>query len=115
MTAEYAGPVDQLAQPPPADLQPLFRAPYLTKLRNSNLAPGSLTSDFVARQAPTDEAYRMTETRTVYVEAPRARISTGTVLGLACAFAAGMVALGVAFGLRRRIDRVAGPPPDEDD
>lgn len=114
MTAEYAGPVDRLSQPPPADLRPLFRAPYLTKLRNSNLAPESLTSDFVARPAPTDEAYRMTETRTIYIEAPRARFSAGMILGLACAFTASMMALGIAFGLRRRMDRIAGTP-DEDE
>jgi hypothetical protein len=45
------------------------------------------------------------------------RLSPGAIIGLICAIAASSVALGVAFGLRRRIDRIAGPDPDkaEDD
>ena len=44
-----------------------------------------------------------------------ARLSAGPILGLVCAFVASTIALGVAVGLRRRIDRIAGPPPDEED
>jgi hypothetical protein len=121
MTTEYAGPVAQLGRRPPADLAGLFRAPYLTKLRNSNIAPSALTADFVARQAPTDEPYRMVVTRTVYVEATPAPgaagvpLSPGAVLGLGLAIMSSMIALGLAFGIRRQIDRVAPPPPDEDE
>jgi hypothetical protein len=43
------------------------------------------------------------------------RLSPGLVIGLICAIAASSVALGVAFGLRRRIDRIAGTDPDRDD
>ncbi|HJZ46149.1 MAG TPA: hypothetical protein VKE41_03250 [Roseiflexaceae bacterium] len=36
------------------------------------------------------------------------RLSLGPVLGLICAIVVSSVALGIAFGLRRRIDRLAG-------
>jgi hypothetical protein len=44
-------------------------------------------------------------------------LSPGPIIGLICAIVASSVALGVAFGLRRRIDRIAGSDPDkaEDD
>ena len=43
------------------------------------------------------------------------QLSAGPVVGLICAFVASTLALGVAVGVRRRIDKVAGPPPDEED
>jgi hypothetical protein len=43
------------------------------------------------------------------------RLSAGPVIGLICAIAASSLALGIAFGLRRRIDRIAGPDPDQED
>ena len=43
------------------------------------------------------------------------RLSPGAIIGLICAIAASSVALGIAFGLRRRIDRIAGPDPDKTD
>ena len=43
------------------------------------------------------------------------RLSPGAIIGLICAITASSVALGVAFGLRRRIDRIAGPDPDKND
>ena len=43
------------------------------------------------------------------------RLSPGAIIGLICAIVASSVALGVAFGLRRRIDRIAGPDPDQAD
>ena len=43
------------------------------------------------------------------------RLSAGPVIGLICAIAASSVALGIAFGIRRRIDRIAGPDPDKAD
>ena len=42
-------------------------------------------------------------------------LSPGPIIGLICAIVASSVALGVAFGLRRRIDRIAGPDPDKPD
>jgi hypothetical protein len=42
------------------------------------------------------------------------RLSPAPVLGLICAIVASSVALGVAFGLRRRIDRIAGPDPEKE-
>ena len=43
------------------------------------------------------------------------RLSPGPIIGLICAIVASSVALGVAFGLRRRIDRIAGSDPEEAD
>jgi hypothetical protein len=43
------------------------------------------------------------------------RLSAGPIIGLICAIVASSVALGIAFGLRRRIDRIAGPDPDKAD
>jgi hypothetical protein len=118
MTTQYAGAVASLERPPPAELAALFRAPFLTKLRNAELAPASLTQDFEARAAASDKPYRMVETRTVYVSggaSSGAPLSPGPVIGLICVIVASSVALGVAFGIRRRIDRIAGPDPDKQD
>ncbi|MBK9944036.1 MAG: DUF2330 domain-containing protein [Kouleothrix sp.] len=115
LTLEYASPIAQLSPAPPAEHAELLRAPFLTKLRGS-LAPASLTADFVAERAPDDRPYRLVLTRRVYVagRAP-AGSGVGLVLGLALAIMASAAALGVAVGLRRRIDRLAGPDPDEDE
>jgi ABC-type Co2+ transport system permease subunit len=43
------------------------------------------------------------------------RLSPGAIIGLICAIAASSVALGIAFGLRRKIDRIAGPDPEKAD
>jgi hypothetical protein len=43
------------------------------------------------------------------------RLSPGPIIGIICAIVASSVALGVAFGLRRRIDRIAGPDPEKAD
>ena len=43
------------------------------------------------------------------------RLSAGPIVGLIVAFLASTIALGVAFGVRRRIDRIAGPDPEQDD
>jgi len=125
MTTEYAGPVTQLERPPPTELAALFRAPYLTKMRNTGLAPASLTEDFVIGQAASDASYRMVTTRTVYVtrepNPASGNQATGwsvaaPIIGVALAFIASTIALGLALGLRKRIDVIAGPKPkDEED
>jgi hypothetical protein len=43
------------------------------------------------------------------------RLSPGPIIGLICAIVASSVALGIAFGIRRRIDRIAGPDPEKPD
>ena len=43
------------------------------------------------------------------------RLSPGPIIGLICAIVASSVALGVAFGIRRRIDQIAGPDPEKAD
>ena len=42
-------------------------------------------------------------------------LSPGPIIGLICAIVASSVALGIAFGIRRRIDRLAGPDPEKAD
>jgi hypothetical protein len=42
-------------------------------------------------------------------------LSPGPIIGLICVIVASSVALGVALGLRRRIDRIAGPDPEKED
>jgi hypothetical protein len=122
MTTEYAGSVAQLDRPPPAELAALFRAPYLTKMRNTALAPASLTEDFVIGQAATDAPYRMVTTRTVYVtrepspagDSGNGRSVAGPIIGVALAFIASTIALGLALGLRKRMNAVAGPKPQDE-
>ena len=41
--------------------------------------------------------------------------SAAPVIGVALAFLASTIALGIAFGIRRRIDRLVPPPDEEDD
>ena len=42
-------------------------------------------------------------------------LSPGPIIGLICAIVASSVALGVAFGILRRIDQIAGPDPEKAD
>jgi hypothetical protein len=113
METQYAGPVAQLDRAPPAELAALFTAPYLTKLRNSAIAPATLTADFVARQAASDEPFRKVTVRTVYVDA-WGRMGL-PIAGLVLVILSSAVALGFAFGLRRRMNQIAGPEPEEDE
>lgn len=110
----YAGSVRDLDRPPPGDLAPLFRAPFLTRLRNRAVAPASLSADFVARPAADDAPFRAETVRIVYVDG-WSRMAL-PILGVAVVLLASAIALGIAFGLRRRIDALAGPDPhDEED
>jgi hypothetical protein len=119
LPTEYAGPVAQLDRAPPARLAELFRAPYLTKLRSTSLAPTALTDDFVLSQAGDDAPFRSVETRTVYVtaaaKAAAQRGIAGAIVGVVLVFLASSVALGFALGLRKRINAIAGPDPDKED
>lgn len=109
----YAGPVARLDRPPPTDLAPVFRAAYLTKLRNTQVDPASLSADFVARPAASDEPFRQVEVRVVYVNGWN-RMAL-PILGVALVVLSSAIALGVAFSMRRRMHMIAGPDPDEDD
>lgn len=113
METQYAGPVARLDRPAPAGLAPVFRAPYLTKLRNFGVDPGSLNADFVASPAPSDEPFRQVEVRVVYVNGWN-RMAL-PILGVVLVVLASSIALGVAFSLRRRMDAIAGPDPERDD
>jgi hypothetical protein len=113
METQYAGPVAQLDRAPPAELTAIFAAPYLTKLRNSTIAPETLNADFVVRPAASDEPFRKVIVRTVYVDA-WSRMGL-PIAGVVLVILASAVALGFAFGLRRRMNQIAGPEPEEDD
>jgi len=112
METMYAGAVTQLDRPPPAGLAPLFRAPFLTKLRNSAVAPATLRTDFVARPAADDTPFRAVSVRIVYVSG-WSRL-TLPILGVGLVLLTSSIALGIAIGLRRRMNAIAGPAPDDD-
>jgi hypothetical protein len=87
-----------------AAMVPLFSVPALAQPSSgatSNVAAAA--GSFADRAARPDGADQ------------DGRLSPGAIIGLICAIAASSVALGVAFGLRRRIDRIAGPDPDKAD
>jgi hypothetical protein len=58
------------------------------------------TVDIQATPVPTDK---------------RGQASAGPAIGLALAVLASTIALGIAFGIRRRIDRLVPPPDEEED
>jgi hypothetical protein len=113
METQYAGPVAALDRAPPTDLAPLFKAPYLTKLRNSAIVPATLTDDYVAQPAPTDAPFRMVRVRTVFVSGWK-RMAL-PIVGLVVVIFSSSIALGIAFGLRRRMQQIAGPDPERED
>src|SRR5690242_14301615 len=75
-----------------------------SRVASSNLATATPAASIFTRRA--------TQPRDV---AQERRLAPGPIIGLICAIAASSLALGIAFGLRRRIDRIAGPDPDKDD
>jgi hypothetical protein len=113
METEYAGPVAGLDQAPAADIAALFQAPYLTRLRNSAIAPATLTDDYVARPAPSDEPFRKVVVRTVFINGWN-RMAL-PIVGLVLVILSSSIALGIAFGLRRRMNQIAGPDPEKDE
>ena len=77
--------------------------------------PTRNTTSQLAASAPSFSAFeRRAATMPEDVEQER-HLSPGPIIGLICAIVASSVALGVAFGLRRRIDRIAGPDPEKAD
>jgi hypothetical protein len=82
----------------------LFSAPAFAqplRVASSDLVASYPSSSTLARRAA----------RPGGVEQER-RLSPGPIIGLVCAIVASSAALGVAFGLRRRMDRIAGPDPE---
>ena len=72
---------------------------------SSNLAASDLSSRMFERRVATiPDDVRQDQ-----------RLSPGPIIGLICAIVASSVALGIAFGIRRRIDRIAGPDPEKAD
>lgn len=97
LAREYAGPVATLDPPPPPGVAELLRAPYITRLRGRALEPARLLNDFVASPAG------------------GGRSLVGAVVGVVLVFISSWVALGFAFGLRKRISAAAGPDPDDEE
>jgi hypothetical protein len=112
METQYAGPIKELDRPPPAELAPIFRAPFLTKLRNDHVIPANLSGDFVAKPAVSDESFRKVEVRTVYVSVWRRM--TLPILGVILVILSSAIAFGFAIGLRRRMNAIA-PDRGRDD
>jgi hypothetical protein len=113
METQYAGPVAMLDRAPPTELAAIFTAPYLTKLRNSAITPNTLIDDFVAGPAASNEPFRKIVVRTVYVDGWN-RLAL-PIAGLVLVILSSSVALGLAFGLRRRMNQIAGPDPEAED
>ena len=90
----------------------LAAAPRLSAPALARLERGA-TSDVIASDSASSMFARSVAQPTG-VDQER-RLSPGAIIGLICAIAASSVALGIAFGLRRRIDRIAGPDPDKAD
>jgi hypothetical protein len=72
------------------------------------------SSEPVPRIQPFDIFVRQVIAMSAGVDQER-RLSLGPMIGLICAIVASSVALGIAFGLRRRIDRIAGPAREKED
>jgi hypothetical protein len=88
-------------------LAPLVSAPALAQ-------PARDAAAHLAAAAPSVGIFARHAARPDGVDQER-RLSPGPIIGLICAIVASSVALGVAFGLRRRIDRIAGPDPEKAD
>ena len=88
----------------------LFSAPVLAQSARGDGAALSLA----AHEPPSGMFARRAATMPDGV-GQNQRLSAGPIIGLICAIVASSVALGVAFGLRRRIDRIAGPDPEKAD
>jgi hypothetical protein len=111
MDTEYAGPVDQLDQAPPDELATHFRAPYLTKMRNERIDPTSLTADFVAQQAPTNDPFRKEVVHVQYVNGWD-RFAIPIILLIAIVLL-NVFVIAFALGVRRRLRALSGPPDDQ--
>jgi|HigsolmetaAR201D_1030396.scaffolds.fasta_scaffold04306_3 hypothetical protein len=109
----YAGPVSDLDQPPPAEFAELFQASYLTKLRNTHINPSTITDDYVVRPAASNEPFRQVIERTIYINGWN-RMAL-PILGIAAVVFCSSLALGIAYNIRRRIDILAGPDPEDED
>jgi len=68
-----------------------------------------------AASAPASSAFERRAARMPDNAGQERPLSPGPIIGLICAIVASSVALGVAFGIRRRIDQIAGPDPEKAD
>jgi len=77
--------------------------------------PARGTPAFLAGSAPFSSAFERRVAAMPDNVQQDGSLSPGPIVGLICAIVASSVALGIAFGIRRRIDRIAGPDPEQVD
>jgi hypothetical protein len=85
---------------------------------NQALASAMRPAAYVpANQLPIPAARpeQATPTPTPGAAQPPRRSLAGPIFGVALVFIASMLALGFAMGLAKRINAIAGPPPDDED
>ncbi|NOK59712.1 MAG: hypothetical protein GFH27_549285n236 [Chloroflexi bacterium AL-W] len=111
LETQYASPVDQLNPPPPDEIAAYFTASFLTKLGASQIAPTSITSDFVVQPSATNESFKQTIFQTNEVSGWE-RMS-GPILGVAAVVAMNALVIGFALGLSYHMRRLAGPEPED--
>ena len=74
----------------------------------------AVASQHAPAQIPLAQQASATPTPTANA-APLGRSMAGPILGVALVFLASTLALGFALGLRKRINAIAGPDPDEEE
>lgn len=111
----YAGPVEQLDENIPLEFIEYFQLPYLTVFADNYIRQNLLGDDLHFRPAASNAPYRKEVTKVVIVDG-WSRM-TFPLFGLALVMLSTSMAMGIAFNIRRQIDRIAGPDPEleEDD
>jgi hypothetical protein len=106
MRTAFAGPVAALDPPPPPQLaQLLAGGAYLTHLRASALDPAGLSADFPVLRAASDEPFRdeVVVIDDVYLVSEYPAL----VAAMLCLFSITPLSLGLAIGIRRRMETIA--------
>ena len=111
LETRYASAVDELNPTPPDEIAAYFTGAFLTKLAASQIAPTSITSDFVAQSSTTNAFFQQTIVQTNEVSGWD-RMS-GPILGVAAVVAMNALVIGFAIGLKYHMQRIAGPEPEE--
>ncbi|MEM8534026.1 MAG: DUF2330 domain-containing protein [Chloroflexota bacterium] len=111
METHYASLVDKLDPAPPDEITTYFSGTFLTKLVASQIPPTSITADFVAQPAATNDFFQQTMIQ-IHEVSGWDRMS-GPILGVAAVVAMNALVIGFALGLKYHMLRLAGPEPEE--
>ena len=111
LETRYASPIAEISPAPPNEVAAHFTGTFLTKLGASQIAPTSITSDFVAQPSATNEFFQQTIVQTSEVSGWD-RMS-GPIVGVAAVIAMNALVIGFALGLKYHMLRLAGPDPEE--